>query len=90
MILDSNKVLVPASQQEIFDFLRDANNLYHILPQDNISNFKATTDDCSFKVQGGITISLIHDGHDGLGKIYMRSGERSPFPFRLTIETKVQ
>lgn len=88
MTLDSNTVTVAASQQEIFNFLKDANNLLLILPQDNISDFKATKDDCSFKVQGGITISLIHDGEDGLDKIYMKSGEKSPFPFRLTIETK--
>ncbi|MDG1429848.1 MAG: hypothetical protein P8M19_06240 [Crocinitomicaceae bacterium] len=87
MILDSNKVTVPASQQEIFDFLKDANNLYQILPQDSISDFKATTDDCSFKVQGGVTISLIHDGEEGIDKIFMKSGAKSPFPFKLTIET---
>lgn len=87
MILDSNKVVVPASQQEIFDFLKDANNLYHILPQDSISDFKATKDECSFKVQGGVIISLIHNGEEGIGKIFMKSGKRSPFPFNLTIET---
>ncbi len=90
MILDSNKVIVPASQQEIFEFLKDASNLYHILPQDSISDFKSTKDDCSFKVQGGVIISLIHDGEEGIEKIFMKSGDRSPFPFRLTIETTEQ
>ncbi|MFT5859015.1 MAG: carbon monoxide dehydrogenase subunit G [Flavobacteriaceae bacterium] len=90
MTLDSNKVLVAAPQAEIVEFLKDANNLYLILPQDSISDFKATKEDCSFKVQGGITISLIHDGNDGLDKLYMKSGEKSPFPFRLTIQTTVE
>lgn len=89
MTLDSNTVLVAAPQVEIVEFLKDANNLYLILPQDSISDFKATKEDCSFKVQGGITISLIHDGDDGLDKIYMKSGAKSPFPFRLTIQTNV-
>lgn len=87
MKIDSKKVLVPTTQQAIFDFLKDANNIIHLLPQDKISDFKATTDECSFKVQGGVIISLIHDGEEGMDKIFMKSGEKVPFPFRLTINT---
>lgn len=87
MKINSQTVIVSAPQQEVFDFLKDANNLLHLLPQDKISDFKATTDECSFKVQGGIIISLIHDGEEGTDKIFMKSGVKSPFPFRLTINT---
>lgn len=52
---------------------------------DKVSDFTSDTEQCSFKVQGGITISLIQDGHEGLDKLFMRSGEKSPFPFRLSI-----
>lgn len=85
MKIDSTKVIVPATQEMVFNFLKDANNLIHLLPQDNISDFKATKDECSFKVQGGVVISLIHDGEEGMNKIFMKSGEKSPFPFHLTI-----
>jgi hypothetical protein len=51
---------------------------------DKVSNFKADNDSCSFKVQGGITISLIQDGRED-GKIFLKSGDKSPFPFKLTI-----
>ena len=87
MKINSNTVIVSAPQQEVFDFLKDANNLLHLLPQDKITDFKATKDDCSFKVQGGVIISLIHDGEEGIDKLFMKSGEKSPFPFRLTINT---
>ncbi|MFT5779650.1 MAG: carbon monoxide dehydrogenase subunit G [Crocinitomicaceae bacterium] len=87
MEIDSNRVIVPTNQQEIYDFLKDANNLIHLLPKDNVSDYKATTDSCSFKVQGGVVISLIHDGEEGIDKIFMKSGAKSPFPFRLTIQT---
>ncbi|MDG1332245.1 MAG: hypothetical protein P8P74_07935 [Crocinitomicaceae bacterium] len=87
MKINSNTVIVSAPQQDVFSFLKDANNLIHLLPQDKISDFKSTTDDCSFKVQGGVIISLIHDGHEGTDKIFMKSGEKSPFPFKLTILT---
>jgi hypothetical protein len=84
MELDSNKVIVSASKKEIKTFLSDSNNLIHILPQNNISDFKSTVDDCSFKVQGGFIISLVQDGDDD-DNLFLKSGEKSPFPFRLTI-----
>lgn len=87
MKINSESVIVSAPQQEVFGFLKDANNILHLLPQDKISDFKATVDQCSFKVQGGVIISLIHDGEEGIDKLFMKSGEKSPFPFRLTIHT---
>lgn len=87
MKINSQTVIVSAPQQTVFDFLKDANNLIHLLPQDKITDFKATKDECSFKVQGGVIISLVHDGEEGIDKLFMKSGEKSPFPFRLTIHT---
>jgi len=85
MTLDSDKVIVQETSLNICTFLQDANNLIHLLPQDNISDFKSTEEECSFKVQGGITISLVQDGMKGSDKLFLKSGEKSPFPFRLTI-----
>ena len=90
MVIDSNKVIVGADVQEVFDFLIDMNNIIHLLPQDKISDFKSTTDDCSFKVQGGVVISLIKSDTEGNEKIHMKSGENSPFPFTLTINLSDQ
>ena len=85
MKLDSDKVIVQEKSVNICAFLKDANNLIHLLPQDNISDFTSNEDECSFKVQGGITISLVQDGMEGSEKLFLKSGEKSPFPFRLTI-----
>jgi len=85
MTIDSGKVTIDASREEISTFLKDANNLIHILPQDKINDFKSSVEECSFKVQGGIIISLIQDGEEGLDKLFLKSGKFSPFPFRLTI-----
>lgn len=87
MKIESTKVQVNASQEAIHAFLSDARNLYHILPQDKISDWQATEEECSFKVQGGITITLIENGSEGLGKLNMKSGAKSPFPFALSILT---
>ena len=61
--------------------------MVHLLPQDQISDFKATETECSFKVQGGITISLVQEESEDTDKLFMRSGEKSPFPFQLIIHT---
>lgn len=88
MKIDSNKVVVNARQEKVVEFLLDAQNLIHLLPEDKIADWKATTSECSFKVQGGVTISLIHDGQKDNVEVYMRSGAGSPFPFKLTIYLK--
>lgn len=84
MELTSNQVSVKASKEDIISFLSNSENLWLILPQDKISDFKASSDSCSFKVQGGITISLVQNGHEE-NKLFLKSGEKTPFPFDLTI-----
>lgn len=88
MTIKGNTVLVNTTQIETFNFLKDSNNLIHLLPQDKISDFQSTNEMCSFKVQGGIIISLLQDGSNGADILYMKSGEKSPFPFRLSIVMK--
>lgn len=87
MIIKGNTVQVNADRETVQNFLGDSNNMIHLLPKDKISEFDSTETGCSFKVQGGITISLVQDGTEGLDKLFMKSGEKSPFPFRLSIIT---
>ena len=84
MKIDSTKVSVNASEATIKTFITDSRNLIHLLPQDNIKDFEADETQCSFKVQGGVTITLIQDGEED-GKVFLKSGDKSPFPFRLTV-----
>lgn len=85
MQLKSETVKINNSPENLKNFLTDSNNLYEILPQDKISDWKADTSQCAFKVQGGIVISLIQDGNEGNEKVFLKSGEKSPFPFKLTV-----
>jgi carbon monoxide dehydrogenase subunit G len=85
MKIDSTKVTANAPAQTVFDFLINTENLYHLMPQDKISDWKADEKSCSFKVQGGITISLVQIETLSPEKIILKSGEKSPFPFTLTV-----
>lgn len=85
MELKSNEVVVNASPAQIREFLMNMENIIHLLPKDKISDFKADAGQCTFKVQGGFTISLIQDGNKENDEVYMKSGAGSPFPFKLTV-----
>ena len=84
MIIKSDRIDVAASKNEIRDFLLNCNHYHLLLPEDKISNFTATENQCSFKVQGGIKIQLIQDGIDQDGNVLLKSGANSPFPFSLS------
>lgn len=85
MKIESNKVEVNADAATIYTFLKDSNNLIHLLPKDNISDFQSTEEQCSFKAQGGFVITLIQNGGEEPTKLFLKAGEKSPFPFTLTI-----
>src|SRR5690554_688185 len=88
MEIDSNKSIVNAPIQEMYDFLKNAENIGQLLPKNEVKDFKGTENECSFKVQGGITISLVQDELVPTKEIKMTSGEKSPFPFKLSVLLK--
>lgn len=85
MEIQSQKSIVNASKEEVYNFLANAANIEALLPSKNIQDFQATASSCSFKVQGGFTISLEQSNLIPNEQIAMKSGEKSPFPFDLTV-----
>ncbi|HTO36892.1 MAG TPA: hypothetical protein VL021_00600 [Brumimicrobium sp.] len=85
MKIDSEKTIINATAEEVFNYLSNAENIGNLLPKDGVKDFKGEQTQCSFKVQGGITISLIQTELVANDQIKMKSGEKSPFPFELTI-----
>lgn len=88
MKIESTKSLVNASAQTVFDFLVNTENLYHIMPHDKMSDWRADEKSCSFKAQGGFLIELAQLETISPTKIVMKSGEKSVFPFTLTVHLK--
>jgi hypothetical protein len=86
MKITSQPALVHASIGQLKDFLCDCRNIIHLLPQDQVSDWNSEMNWCSFKVQGGIIITLVKDEKDFEENIIrLKSGEKSPFPFKLSI-----
>jgi hypothetical protein len=86
MKIKSQPSHVNASIHQLKDFLGDCRNIIHLLPQDQVSDWNAEIDWCSFKVQAGIIITLVKDENESeLNLIRLKSGDKSPFPFKLVI-----
>lgn len=85
MRLESDRVKVNASQEEVFEFMKNPQNVCELLPEDKVSEWKADETSCSFKIQNAATISLVQKNLIPSEKIEMVSGEKSPFPFTLDV-----
>ena len=85
MVIESTPAVAKVSIQEVFSFLRDVSNLYHLLPLDKIKDWEASTEHCSFKVQGGIVIPMEFLSENQPSQLVLKSGAKSPFPFTLTV-----
>ena len=86
--ITSNKVTIAASDKDVFTYLSDFNNIKDLLPQDKISDWKATKDECSFKIQNAAVIPLVKDSVTEFSQINVVSGDKAPFPFTLKIYIK--
>lgn len=74
---------INASQEDVFKFLIDFNNIKELLPEDKISDWTSTFDDCSFKIQGAATIPLVKESIEEFSRINIISGPKAPFAFTL-------
>lgn len=86
MIIESTPAVANAPIHQVFSFLRDVSNLHHLLPLDKIKDWEASSEHCSFKVQGGIIIPMEYLSDDSPHQLVLKSGAKSPFPFTLTVK----
>lgn len=83
--IESKKVTLNTSQEEVFTYVKDLNNLIDLLPQDKVSDWKGGEDACSFKVSGGYKIGLAHKTLSPHSQIVLSSTEGSAMKFDLDI-----
>jgi hypothetical protein len=88
--IESKRVSINNTQQEVFEFLGDLNNFKMLLPQDKISDWKSDKSFCSFRVQGMATIDLMLKSSEPNSRHHIVSGTEAPFPFTLDIFVEAQ
>ncbi|HAF27573.1 MAG TPA: SRPBCC family protein [Bacteroidales bacterium] len=76
------------SDELIYNFLTDFNNLKSVIPQGKIKDFEATEDTCKFKIEGigQAGLKIIEKEPNKLIKI--TSDGKSPFSFFFWIQLK--
>jgi carbon monoxide dehydrogenase subunit G len=86
----SNKVAVPASSNDIFNFLTDLNNLQKLMPGDKIDQWQSDAETCSFQIKGLAKIGMKLDSTEENKKIHIVSNGKNPFDFTLDIHLNEQ
>jgi len=82
--IESKKVVVAATNEELFAFALDLNNFEKLLPEGRIKNFESDGESCSFEISGMATLGLRVAESEAPKRILLKS-EKSPFPFTLEI-----
>ena len=88
---ESDKVIISCVSEKIFSFLSDFNNFGKLMPE-QITNWKATQDTCSFTIQGMAELSMKISERspqttvDSPQKIVYSSDKGNPFEYSLNIQ----
>lgn len=86
MAIKSNKVEVSTKAIQVFDFLKDLNNLNELMPQDRISDWQSDEETCSFQINGLSKISMKRAELVESKLVKMDSHGKNPFDFTLSIK----
>ncbi len=85
MQLKSNKHLIVRDAVGVYAFINDFRNLETVLPE-QVRNFKADADSCSFEVSGIGEIALLINERVENRKVSAVSTGKSPLEFKLSVE----
>lgn len=83
--LKSDKVTVKASAESVYTFLTDLNNVEKLIPSERVSDWKSTSDTCSFTIKGLAGISMKLGESESNKKVHLDSHGKNPFDFSLDI-----
>lgn len=82
MKLSSDSTEILRSAEDIFVFLSNFQNFQKLMPE-KISNWSATSTNCSFEINGMATIEMKISTALPCTSIIMETEGKSPFPFKL-------
>ncbi len=82
--IDSDKVEINNSAENIFNYLSDFNNFGKLMPP-QVTNWQSTKEDCSFTINGMATIGMKIIDKMPSNQINIVSNGKVPFEFKLFI-----
>ena len=78
----SDKILINKSQEDLYAFLSDFNNFEKLMPE-QVTNWKATNDSCSFTIKGMADLAMTMGQQTEYSQITYNSVGEKPFRFDL-------
>jgi hypothetical protein len=82
--LQSDKVEIDNSAQNVFTYLSDFRNFEKLMPS-QVTNWQSTADECSFTINGMATIGMKIIEKNPNSKITITSNGKVPFDFKLFV-----
>ena len=82
--IESEKVEVNGSVQNLFAFLSNFNNFQKLMPE-QVTNWTSTEEECSFTISGMATIGMKIIGKKPHSEINIISNGKVPFKFSLNV-----
>lgn len=82
--IDSEKVEISNSAQNVFNYLSDFNNFEKLMPP-QVTGWSSTADECSFTIKGMATIGMKIVEKTPYTKINISSHGKVPFKFQLLV-----
>lgn len=80
--IESDKVIVNKSAEELFQFLGSFENIGKLMP-DQVSNFTTDGETCRFEIKGMATLGLAYKAKVPNSEIIMTKDGKAPFDFEL-------
>ena len=80
--LESDKVTVNKTPEEIFNFLTDFNNFERLMPE-QVTDWSSTKDECTFTVKGMATLGMKIKEAVPNSSIIIQDSGKAPFGFFL-------
>lgn len=82
--IESEKVEISNSAQNVFNYLTDFNNFQKLMPP-QVTNWQSTAEECSFTINGMATIGMKIVEKTPFSNITISSHGKVPFEFKLFI-----
>jgi hypothetical protein len=82
--IESDVVEIDNSSEKIYNYLSDFNNFEKLMPS-QVTNWKSTSDECSFMLNGMATIGMKIVEKMPFKKITINSNGKVPFEFQLFV-----
>jgi carbon monoxide dehydrogenase subunit G len=82
--LESDKVTINKSSEEIYNFLSDFNNFERLMPE-QVADWKSTADECSFTIKGMASLGMKIAEKTPSSFIKIVRNGKAPFDFILLI-----